>query len=342
MAGLVTVAAVALIAVLAVRTGQPLGGGAPSATPPSPPEAIAGKGWIAEVRSGVWMAGALGDGTVTLPAGELGLAANEGWVLSAVLTESGETLIVRRIGEAGERQVPLPFVPVTIAISGGQAYVSGFTRSAVDSGVLVIDLATGAARELIPPTTASVPRTVAVSRTGATLVSALCQTEGACELDVVSLADMADRHVVPSPGYLRTTSDRVAVVGPDPAAWIAGVDLRTGAELWRWTSDEIWSGYAASDGFLVQASLVRSAEGTPEFAVDRIDLRTGKATRALLLPASEPVGLWSELSADTLAVVGPGFSVADALSGSEGRVVYADVFDLTTGRRVTDQLAVGG
>jgi hypothetical protein len=288
------------------------------------------------------MAGALGDGTVTLPAGELGLAANEGWVLSAVLTESGETLIVRRIGEAGERQVPLPFVPVTIAISGGQAYVSGFTRSAVDSGVLVIDLATGAARELIPPTTASVPRTVAVSRTGATLVSALCQTEGACELEVVSLADLADRHVVPSPGYLRTTSDRVAVVGPDPAAWIAGVDLRTGVELWRWTSDEIWSGYAASDGFLVQASLVRSAEGTPEFAVDRIDLRTGKATRALLLPASEPVGLWSELSADTLAVVGPGFSVADALSGSEGRVVYADVFDLATGRRVTDQLAVGG
>jgi hypothetical protein len=246
------------------------------------------------------MAGALGDGTVTLPAGELGLAANEGWVLSAVLTESGETLIVRRIGEAGERQVPLPFVPVTIAISGGQAYVSGFTRSAVDSGVLVIDLATGAARELIPPTTASVPRTVAVSRTGATLVSALCQTEGACELEVISLADLADRHVVPSPGY------------------------------------------AASDGFLVQASLVRSAEGTPEFAVDRIDLRTGKATRALLLPASEPVGLWSELSADTLAVVGPGFSVADALSGSEGRVVYADVFDLATGRRVTDQLAVGG
>jgi hypothetical protein len=280
---------------------------------------------------------------VLLPDGEVAVAAGNGWALSAIRGEGGDTLVWRRVGDPGAREAPLRLSLATAAIAGDSAYVSGLNvGTATDSGILSLDLASGKLAEVLPGGSLAAPRTLTLSRTGKTLVSSVCVgEEPMCGLDIVSTADGATHHINAVPGYLRTTADGVAVVGPDSATWVAGIDLDTGKELWRHQADEVWLGYATADGKLIQGSLSHR-DGGALFVVESIDLVSGRSHNILETPVNGPIGLWPDVSSDESAVVGPGFSVEDALLRTGGKRVLADVYDLSTGARAHTQMPIGG
>ena len=141
---------------------------------------------------------------------------------------------------------------------------------------------------------------------GDTLTSAVCAPEGdGWQLDIIKTADGSSTHIANVPGYLRLTGDAVVVVGPDPATWIAAIDIDSGKEAWRIPADEVWLGDLTSGDKLVQSSLEYSPTGST-FVVDRIGLEDGKAARLLALPAQDdPVGLWPELSVEPTLWLAP-------------------------------------
>ena len=139
--------------------------------------------------------------------------------------------------------------------------------------------------------------------------------------------------MVASPGYLRSTTASVAIVGPDPADWIAGIDLATGHELWRRTAIEMWSGYPTADEHLVQAEL-RPAPNGPVFVVEVIATRTGSSRTLLSAPVGHGIGLWPELSTDEQVAIGPSYSLEDGLAKSSGAPLTVRMFSVADGHLV--------
>lgn len=313
------------------------------ASPGSIPPTVLGRGWFAQVGSDEWTAGSVGGPTVALPRGEVGVAAADGWALSAFRDDAGNNLVWRKIGDPATNILPISFVPADAAVFGDRAYLSGFDQATGgDPGIFSLDLTSGYFVQLLPSGGAAAPRTVDVSRTGLTLASAICgDLNAGCDLDIVNTVDGTARHLSNVPGYLRATGDVIAIVGPDPASWVAGIDVETGAELWRRHSDEMWLGYVTSTGRLIQASLEYSESGSV-FSVDSIDLATGATIEILTEAATDPVGLWPEVSSDDTVVIGPGFSIEDALVNAQGNAVTADMYSVFTGARISTQLLVGG
>jgi len=298
--------------------------------------------WLAQTGSGSWVAGSANGPTISLPRGEVGVASGNGWVVSASRQQQGDSLLWRRLSDSKPRSTALTFVPVSGVVVGDRAYLAGFDiKAGDDSGIQTLDLTSGVLTEVLSSSHARAIRTVVVSPSGHTVTSAICvDPEAGCELDVVH-GENGDVHHLAVPGFLRATGDDVAIVGSDPATWVAGIDLQTGKELWRRQADEMWLGYVTSDGYLVQASLAHTPSG-PVFSVERIDLHTGSAAVVVRRPASGPIGLWPELSTDDEAVVGPGFNIDDALNAAPGTAVRADVFRVSDGARTKVELTVGG
>jgi hypothetical protein len=322
----------------------------PASPEPSPidsnapilPTAVGGRAWTAEIQSGVWAAGSVGGPTIDLPSGEVPVAAADGWVLSAFKNTSGDNLAWRRDADSKSTQMPVSFIAASAVIFGDDAYLAGYDRSTGgDPGVFKLDLASGSLNVLLPSSGMKTPRSVVISRTGKTLASATCSTDGACDLDVLDLQSGTAAHIKGVGGYLRSTGDAVAVVGPDPATWFAAIDLQTGKELWRHEADEVWSGYVTSTGSLVQAYLTYSDKGS-DFAVDKIDVATGSASTVFTRKVTAPIGLWAELSSDDTIVIGPGYSIDDALANSVGKAVVAETYLLAGRAVVSTQLQIGG
>jgi hypothetical protein len=309
---------------------------------PTVPASLVGRGWIAEIDPGIWTVGSIGGPTVVLPANEVALAAASGWIISAFKTEAGDNIAWRHAGADTSSSLPIRLIPASVAIFGDSAYLSGFDRaSGGDPGVLRLELSTGKLEELMAPSEIKAPRSVAISPSGLTLVSATCaDAQAGCALDVLDLTAGTRRHIDSVPGYLRSTGDTAAVVGPDPATWVAAIDVQTGKELWRRGADEMWAGYVTSGGDLVQASLSYAVSGSV-FAVDVIALTTGSATNAVTTGTASPVGLWPEVSSDDTLVIGPGFDIGDALANLRGKEVLADLYDFG-GRTIAGQLRIGG
>lgn len=300
---------------------------APSALPPS----LVGRSWHAEIGEGIWIAGTIGGETTSVPEGDIPIASGNGWLLAMVQGRADEDASIRSIGEGTRRGLETGLEPPVAVISGNQAFVSGLSRSSTgDPGLVVVDLATGTTATLLPPSGSAVFRTVAVSRSGKTVVSAVCpDTAAVCDLDVVSVADGATRHLPTVPGYLRATGDSLVIVGEDPATQITAVDIQTGRELWSQAADEYWLGYVTSADVLVQASLAYN-QGKPEFVVQAI-ARDGSARELFRTAAARPLGLWPDISSDDVFTVGPGFSTDDALLQSRGGRVEADALSLEDG-----------
>ena len=306
------------------------------------PSTVVGRGWIAEIDSGMWGAGFVGGPTVHLPSGEVAVSAANGWVLSAYKNDAGDNLVWRVAKTLKLRQVPVSFIPASAVIVGNSAYMSGYDRSTGgDPGVFKLDMASGSVTSVLPSSGKVTPRSVAISRTGRTLTSATCSEDGVCDLDVLDLQGGTTTHPKAIDGYLRSTGDTVAIVGPDPATWFAAIDLQTGRELWRRAGDEVWPGYVTSTGSLVQAYLTYSETGT-DFAVDKIDLATGSASTVLTRQVTGPIGLWPEISSDDTIVIGPDFSVDDAIAKSTGAQVMAETYGLAGQALVSTPLPVGG
>ncbi len=306
------------------------------------PESVTGRMWFAEVDLEVWVAGSIGGRTLELPPGEVAIAAADGWVVSTSRATKMPNLSWRRL-DGTSATLGVDLIPASVAISGDLAFISGFDGgSGGDPGVFELDLISGEMKRILEPGKTNGPRSVAISGSGRQLVSAVCSSEeNGCDLDVLDLPKGTVTHVGRVPGYLRTVGETVAVIGSDPATWIAGIDLSTGKELWRRDMSEVWSGYVTSSGILVQAYLTYAADG-PIFGIDTIDIVDGSTSNVLSAAADGAVGLWPEVSSDDTVVVGPGYSIEDALANNrDSGPVTADMYDLD-GTRRTSGLPIGG
>ena len=330
---------------------RPTGAAATSVAPPSVTVRPAaqtpgvrraeGRAWLARGAGGSWILGRPGETTRLAPT-EIGLAVANGWLVSADARSFGRAIGWRRTDGGPTRTSRVGVVPASVAVAGSKAYVSGFDRvTAGDPGVFVVGLADGTVAEVIERTAGSHPRSVAVSPDQSRVVSATCDELARCALTMLSPDTDRQIQVIEAPGYLRTTTASVAIVGSDPAAWIAGIDLATGRELWRRTALEMWSGYATTDEHLVQAELRPTASG-PVFAVEVIDARTGTARTVFSTSVGHGIGLWPELSTDDRLAIGPAYSLEDGLAKAAGASLTVRMFSVADGQAVGSEQVEGG
>ena len=341
MAGVAVVAAGMLIACSGARPGQ-----SPSASLPrgsaaasvdgqptdGPGQAfdLIGKTWLAEGPRG-WEAGQIGGRRISLGSAETGVAASNRWILSAVFGRVRAIRLLIRDGPGGEpKTVDLGgLAPTAAAIVGDRAYVSGFSFARPnDPGVLEVDLPMATARALLQPSDAAGTRYLAVSPDGSTLVSSLCDVvtnpePATCALSAMRLADgvATSLGVVPG-GLLRGTSAEVAVVapqGPEPPGWLAGIDLRTGRELWRVAGGEFGPSVMNQDLGLIQQRILIDGP-KPRLVIEAIDLGSG-ASRVVYEETRGAVGaLWPALCSPSHIAVGEDATGSRAIAaGADAR-----------------------
>ncbi|HEY8439592.1 MAG TPA: hypothetical protein VIK65_13360 [Candidatus Limnocylindrales bacterium] len=329
----------------AVGTGSEAGRRAPVSAPVREPVTVASarsvapaapliaKAWLARGADGTWLTGRTGRPT-RLAAHEIGLAVANGWLVTADERSYGRSIGWRRVDGSGGRTASIEVVPASVAVAGSTAYVSGFDRrTSGDPGLFGLGLADGTVSRLIAPSIGTHPRSVVVAPDGSRVVSATCNDDEACALTSLSTGATAPLATVSAPGYLRAATSSVAIVGPDPATWIAGVDLASGRELWRHEALEMWGGYTTADGRIVQAELRKTADG-PRFAVEVIAAQTGTSSTAFTSDVGHGIGLWPELSSDDRFAIGPAFSLEDALAKAKGSAVTVRIFGVADGREL--------
>jgi hypothetical protein len=343
-----TAAGVLIVTVAGLGGGGPssrLGAGAgsvpaaPSSVParmtvPTGPWAVPpSRAWLARRSDGSWLLGR-GGRTTHLAPNEIGLAVGNSWLLTSNPASYGHSIAWRGLDEQRVRSAGIDVVPASTAIAGSTGYVTGFDRAtAGDPGLFTLSLTDGSVSQVIAPTRGTHPRSVVATPDQSRVVSATCDDVRGCDLSTLATDAVTASTTVHAPGYLRATTDSVAIVGADPADWIAGIDLATGHELWRRDAQEIWNGYTTSDGHLVQAELRHTTTG-PTFAVSVIDAETGAAETVFSAPVGHGIGLWPELSSDEVFAVGPAYSLEDGLARAGDGTVTVRLIRVADGHQV--------
>ncbi len=285
-----------------------------------------GRAWLAEGPTG-WEAGRIGGRSIRLGRSEVGLAVHGSWIVSAILKPTHSVTLLLRAGPAADpKLVDLgSLAPTATVIAGDHAYVSGFSfAQPTDPGILEIDLATATARVLLPASDAIGIRYLAVSPDGLTLVSSLCDQLAepepeTCSLTVVSLQDGRATALGDVRGGLpRATSSEVAVVAPqshEAPERLAGIDLKTGAELWSVAGGEFGRSVMNERHGLIQERILLDGP-KPRLVIEAINLRTGSA-EVVYQDARAAIGaLWPELCSDRFIAVGDDASGSRALGAS--------------------------
>jgi hypothetical protein len=311
---------------------------------------LLGRTWIAEGPRG-WEAGQIGGRRITLGQTELGLAAGDRWILSAVLSPIRSIKLLVRDGPAGDpREVNIGSLsPTATVIVGDRAYVSGLSFAGPDDpGILEIDLRTGTARSMLRGSGAPGGRYLAASPDGSTLVTSLCDlaTDPApemCSLTVISLAGGAATSLGDIPGgLLRGTSADVAVVAPqdpEPPAWLAGIDLRTGTELWRLEGGEFGPSVMTDRHGLIQQR-IRIEGPKPRLVVEAIDLPTGRSQLVYEETRGAPGALWPALCSETSIAVGEDATGSRAIAAGENAQTRVRLVPLAGGDPVDVEVSL--
>jgi hypothetical protein len=235
-------------------------------------------------------------------------------------------------------------------ISGDRAYVSGYRFGATgDPGILEIDLPTGSTRAVLEPSDAEGTRYLAVSPDGSTLVSSLCDLASSpepatCLRCTVDLADGMARIVGRVPGgLLRGTSADVAVVaqpGHEAPAWVAGIDLRTGAELWRLAGGEFGPSTVSRTHGLIQQRLITGLP-KPKVTIEAVDLETGARRTIYEETGLAPRSLWPALTSDAQIAMGGDASGRRALLGDGNGATRIRLVTIDDGASVDVEIALG-
>jgi hypothetical protein len=287
---------------------------ASSAQVSTPARGLVGKTWLAE-GSGGWETGRIAGRRFALGASEIGIATGNGWIVSAELGRIRSIkLLIRDQPGASPKTVALgSLAPTATAVVGSRAYVSGFLFGQPDDpGILEIDLLTATSREMLEPTGAEGTRYLAASPDGSTLVSSLCDLASdpepaMCTLTVLSLVagTATDLGAVPG-GLLRGTSSDVAVVAPqgaEPPAWLAGIDLATGRELWRISGGEFGPSVINEQYGLIQQR-IRTDGPKPRLVIEAIDLPRGASRTVYEETGNALAELWPALCSETHLALG--------------------------------------
>lgn len=343
----------------------------PSAASPSPspstsalPAALAAKTWVTwgPVGSlGAAVAGTL-DGRyhLTLPPAEVGLAAADFRVVSAIWTKGSDgsiessTLIVRDLRQEGAEiaRFEIPDAIVDAVIRGDLVYLAGSSaRRGVISGVYAGSLADGSVRTLIAP--GPVPDNlgassgsvvfalqmgpgvsrgpVVLSPSGRTLGSAVCGN-GRCNIELVDVASgKVSRPLTGIPAALWLLGE-TTLIGVDDTS-VYGYDL-SGGLRWSLKNKRPQSpGCLTSDGgrlVVLYQDLDPSADAVVILAT--VDVTSGANRELRRWGRDEPAPLlWAAVSTDETVVLIPNGLAPEAALDAGGGSFRADIVDIRTG-----------
>jgi hypothetical protein len=349
-----TVAPTASIAASAtsIPTAGPTPGG-PSAAPFDVPEELSRKVWSAEGPDG-WRVGQLGGPTIDLKAGEIPIAIDERWIVSAFLADpTNVLLLVRRFEAPDPVDIEIgPRIPGSAAIVGDVVFLGGLSSvDDRDPGVLPVDLVERTVGKPIARTEQDGGRYVIARTDGTLIVSTICPQDdsytGTCDADLIDPKTMERIGGIDKVrgGIPRAFGGNYVVLTEQTDSMPSNVffaGVGTDRAVDPETDREYLDGYVTSDGILVQAML--EVGDAPLFSIETVDLAGEDARpRAIFQEAAEDrlPGLWAELSSDRFAVIGPWSDVDLALGRSDFQPVAARVLDLRSGEIVTDNLLVG-
>ena len=337
---------------------------APSAIPnaraadrPGVPVEVRQRTWIAEAidatpgSDGRSVAVAGIEGTTArsiLPAGELGLAADGGLVVSAVIGDGGSQLLIRDV-ESGRLLTTLrtPVLATRGLLVGRRLFWTGpgDPSRTVDAGVWTADLATPApAPSAVTDPVAELSRFGANVERGPLLGSpsgrTLMATIGglsARRLEIVDVASLTVRSALDDLVPIAITDDRVLTVA---GRTMALQDLTTGRRIWSLRADLVYSAVAdpSGRGFVVGIDL----DG--RYLIEEVSTSTGSVRRILAQDhrgASAVSYLCPELSSFDHLVLVPEPALGEALGVAVG-TARASVFERATGRLQRNAFKVGG
>jgi hypothetical protein len=222
---------------------------------------------------------------------------------------------------------------------GGAVLLSGWDRSWDDSGISMLDPATGALSLVVPGQPGSgdedhaASRRVLTSPSGRTIVSELCIFYGGdCLVETIDPQTWATRTVGRPSILVRYVTDELVIGTPDLPTRLVALSLATGERAWRRTDLEVQWGYQRSDGRVVQ-SYIDHANGWL-WTVAIIDPASGVAE---VVYAGEPsFEIWPTLSTDRYVVMSaerPDFTEV-------GEWGTSSLLDLATGQLLVDVLTV--
>lgn len=328
----------------------------PSSTPPAVslaptpgplPEGLDDRLWYTTLADGGYVVGTLaGAERITLPAGDVPFAIGPDVIATARPHPDGsQRTIIGFVSftRAVAEPVTVPFVVTSGAFVGSELIITGGTVDKIDTGVLAIDIATGATRYLIdpgpwPPGWEEASQGMRASPSGETVAVSSCLVDQ-CLVRVLRQPFGPPQPAFEIKGYLRVMSDDVVLYGPDPPTGVSGTDLDSGATLWTLPEAEEYPfSYVADETTLVQSRRVWRNEAY-YFEIVLVDLPTG-AQQVLLSTADlDGYTLWSGLSNDRFAVLGRGGRLQKA--GSLDSLATVDLLDLTTGELRTGAIAFG-
>jgi hypothetical protein len=348
-------------------TGQPTGSAGagtpgptaagPSAAPPPVFEKLPNLPWVGEGPDG-WLAGELGATYRRLPENEIGVKAQDGWILSVTWREEDAVTLVIRRGSNDEspKEIELGnLLPSSVVIANDVAYLSGVPAGvAEDMRSYAIDL--GGAQEpisLIKADAGNVVRNLAITPDATTLASSVCDVTEDFTVESCRLQRIVDGILLPVseiPGLLAVTSRDVAVVvdpvGDTNPSWIAGYDVlaenvepdsvkpfwQVDGQIERWRID------AARDELVV----ARFEDGDiPTFVVEAIALRSGERTVLYEDSSGGPPAFWADQSTDDFLVLASGSDIASAAAESPDGLVPVLIIDRTTGSVDPFLLSIG-
>ena len=323
----------------------------PSSAPLPVFEKMPNLSWVGEGPDG-WLAGELGETFRRLPDGEIGIVAQDGWVLSVSPgRETGLQLVVReRSTDASPAFVQIgDLLPSSVVIADNLGYVSGVPfEIGEDLRVYQIDLREPSEQPdpFIKPDAGTVVRNLAISADGATLASSLCEvtedfTVEGCRLD--RIVDGVALPVNELPGLLTKLAADTAIVvdpvGDSEPGWIAGFDFKSGEKLWQVDGQiERWR----LDPGRAELVVARFEAGeAPRLVVESVALGTGERTTLYEEAGDTPPAFWTDQSTDDFLVFSSVSDIATAAVESPDGLVQVMIIDRTTGSVDPFLLAIG-
>jgi hypothetical protein len=324
---------------------------------PGVPAELRGRTWLAETidaapgSDGRSVAVAGIEGTTArsiLPAGELGLAADQGLAVSAVIGDGASLLLIREV-DSGRLLTSLrtPVVASRGLLVGRRLFWAGAGGPShnVDAGVWTADLATPSPepRPVTDPIAdlsrfgANVERgPLLASPTGRTVLATIGGLRGT-RLEIVDVATLSVRSVLDNLVPIALTDDRALTVA---GRTVALHELATGRRLWSLRADLVYSAVAdpGSRAFVLGIDL----DG--RYLIEEVSASNG-ATRRILgqdhRGASRVSYLSPELSSFDHLVLLPEPALGEALGVAVGSAT-ASVLERSTGRLQTKAFKVGG
>jgi hypothetical protein len=277
--------------------------------PPAP--AIPDVPWLTERGDGAWIYGRGSGLSAELPAGETGLAIDDGLVASTRAGAGGHSIVRLRDVPTGAvvADVELPIWVSAGAWTSGGLVVTGYRDATMtsDGGLMLVDPDQRSARSLVDASVFAkalgVPVArgeVVVSPSGRWAASNACGVR-LCETQVVDVSTgQIFRPLRSAEGFLRVITDDAIVTTDDDATWISARRIRDGGEAWRETNSVLLDPLAIAGGSVV------GVVGSPStgWAIGEFDAR---GRRHDLTPRSGPdqpwPRIWREVSTPTRAVI---------------------------------------